>query len=166
MQKEMEKLFERLVGQLVKDGLEIEQRDLERPWGGFVLIAEDQAELFARKYFPGLSLHDLSKGSKVSPKILMVAPHKKLSWQYHLRRKEVWRVLQGPVGIVRSESDEEKAMKSLESGEFITLKKEERHRLIGLENWGIVAELWIHTDPSHPSNEEDIVRLQDDFKRI
>jgi len=28
-----------------------------------------------------------------------------------------------------------------------------------------VAELWRHLDPQHPSDEEDIVRLQDDFGR-
>ena len=40
----------------------------------------------------------------------------------------------------------------------------ERHRLIGLEDYGIVAEIWQHTDSVH-SDEEDIVRVQDDFKR-
>jgi hypothetical protein len=28
---------------------------------------------------------------------------------------------------------------------------------------GIVAEIWQHTDLNQPSDEEDIVRLQDDF---
>jgi hypothetical protein len=41
----------------------------------------------------------------------------------------------------------------------------ERHRLVGLDQLGIVAELWQHLDPAHPSDEEDIVRLQDDFGR-
>ena len=41
----------------------------------------------------------------------------------------------------------------------------ERHRLVGLENWGVVAEFWQHTDPDHPSDEDDIVRVQDDYKR-
>jgi hypothetical protein len=30
---------------------------------------------------------------------------------------------------------------------------------------GIVAEIWMHTDENHPSDEEDIVRLEDDFAR-
>ena len=42
----------------------------------------------------------------------------------------------------------------------------ERHRLVGLKEWGIIAEIWIHTDANHPSDENDIVRLQDDFKRV
>jgi hypothetical protein len=29
----------------------------------------------------------------------------------------------------------------------------------------MVAEIWQHTDPNHPSDEDDIVRLQDDFGR-
>jgi hypothetical protein len=46
------------------------------------------------------------------------------------------------------------------------LKKGERHRLIGFETWGVVAEFWQHTDPTNPSNEEDIIRLQDDYSRV
>ena len=30
---------------------------------------------------------------------------------------------------------------------------------------GIVEEVWLHTDPSNPSNEEDNHRLADDFGR-
>ena len=48
---------------------------------------------------------------------------------------------------------------------MITLQKAERHRLIGLDTWGVVAEFWQHTDASPPSNEDDIVRLQDDYAR-
>ena len=41
----------------------------------------------------------------------------------------------------------------------------QRHRLIGLDGWGIVAEIWRHTDAENPSDEDDIVRVQDDFGR-
>lgn len=41
----------------------------------------------------------------------------------------------------------------------------ERHRLVGLDNWGVVAEIWQHTDPNEPSKEEDIVRLSDNYGR-
>ena len=50
-------------------------------------------------------------------------------------------------------------------GEVIVLQKGERHRLIGHESYGIVTEIWQHTDSEHPSAEDDIVRLQDDFGR-
>ena len=55
--------------------------------------------------------------------------------------------------------------KQLIIGNIIQLKQGERHRLIGLDGWGIVAEIWRHTDASNPSNEDDIIRLQDDFGR-
>jgi mannose-6-phosphate isomerase len=46
------------------------------------------------------------------------------------------------------------------------MDKGERHRLIGLDSWRIVAEIWQHTDLENPSDEDDIVRLQDDFGRL
>ena len=53
----------------------------------------------------------------------------------------------------------------LKVGDKIKLKQGKRHRLIGLEGWGVVAEIWQHTDAANPSDEDDIVRLQDDFGR-
>ena len=50
-------------------------------------------------------------------------------------------------------------------GDQITLTQGERHRLIGLDDYGVVAEIWQHTDKKNPSDEEDIVRVQDDFGR-
>ena len=49
--------------------------------------------------------------------------------------------------------------------EVVSLQQGERHRLIGTQGWGVVAEIWMHTDPNHPSDEADIVRLQDDYSR-
>ena len=101
----------------------------------------------------------------MSPKILVVAPQKRLSWQYHHRRAEIWRVIQGQAGVKRSDTDTEGELEILNIGDTITLQQGERHRLIGLDSWGIVAEIWQHTDSENPSDEEDIVRLQDDFGR-
>ncbi len=103
--------------------------------------------------------------SKLSPKILVVAPNKRLSWQYHFRRSEIWKILSGIVGVKTSATDEEGGIQQLGPETFIKMEKGERHRLIGLDSWGIVAEIWQHTDPESPSDEEDIVRLQDDFGR-
>lgn len=103
--------------------------------------------------------------NKLSPKFLVVAPEKRLSWQYHFRRAEIWTVISGPVGIAISDTDEQGPVGSYVSGDFIKLQQGERHRLIGLNDWGVVAEIWQHTDASQPSDESDIVRLQDDFGR-
>ncbi|RYE56762.1 MAG: phosphoheptose isomerase, partial [Sphingobacteriales bacterium] len=108
---------------------------------------------------------DLKIGGKLSPKILIVAPEKRLSWQYHHRRAEIWQVVEGNVGIVTSDNDTEGELKSYAPAQQIKLQKGERHRLIGLKDWGVVAEIWQHTDAENPSDEDDIVRVQDDFGR-
>ncbi len=48
-------------------------------------------------------------------------------------------------------------------GTTVSLIKGECHRLVGVNEWGIIAEIWQHTDANNPSNEDDIVRVQDDF---
>lgn len=69
------------------------------------------------------------------------------------------------MGVIISNSDTEGELKTLVNGDFIQMDKGERHRLIGLDSWGVIAEIWQHTDHNNPSDEEDIVRLQDDFGR-
>ncbi|WP_299754280.1 phosphoheptose isomerase [uncultured Pontibacter sp.] len=159
------KLFEELEQELQANGFNIAKQDRSRPWGGFFVIDEAQAQRFADMYFNGISIDDLKISGKLSPKILVVAPEKRLSWQYHHRRAEIWRVVTGTVGVVTSNTDEEGERKTLQPGDQIKLKQGERHRLVGLENWGVLAEIWQHTDASQPSDEEDIVRVQDDFGR-
>ena len=143
----------------------IANKDTERPWGGFLVIDEDDAEKFIDKFFPELTREQLSISGKLSPKILIVGPNKKLSWQYHHRRAEVWKLVSGTAGVVRSDNDTEKELIVLQPGDTIELQQGERHRLIGLDHWGIVAEIWRHTDAENPSDEDDIVRVQDDFGR-
>ena len=83
-------------------GFEIISKDFERPWGGFLVIDENQSQKFANKFFDGINIESLKIGGKLSPKILIVKPNSKLSWQYHHRREEIWKVFKGKVGISRS----------------------------------------------------------------
>ena len=140
-------------------------KDFERPWGGFLVIKEEQAQDFANKFFDGIDVESLKLGGKSSPKILIVKPNLKLSWQYHHRRAEIWKVFKGEVGVSRSFDDNEKPLKKLITGDQIKLKKGERHRLIGLDNFAVIAEIWQHTDLENPSNDNDIIRLSDDYGR-
>lgn len=146
-------------------GYQIVDYDSERPWGGFLVIDEAQAQKFANQFFDGIPIDSLKIGGKLSPKILIVNPKARLSWQYHHRRAEIWRVYQGTVGIIRSNDNDQKPILTLNEGDQVRLNQGERHRLIGLQKQAMVAEIWQHTDPNNPSNEEDIVRLQDDFGR-
>lgn len=159
-------IFETVENQLATDGFTISSKDLNRPWGGFFVINEVEADKFIETYFPGYTKEQLMIGEKLSPKFLVVAPNKRLSWQYHFRRAEIWRVVSGPVKVAISETDEEPPGEFYNDGDIIVLSKGTRHRLIGAaENYGVVAEIWQHTNPQQPSDEEDIIRLQDDFGR-
>jgi mannose-6-phosphate isomerase len=160
-----EKLFQETEQQLKAQGFTIDKQDQSRPWGGFFVINEDQAQAFADTYFDGMPIDQLKISGKLSPKILIVAPEKRLSWQYHHRRAEIWKVVKGTVGVVTSDTDQEGELKRFEPGALITLKQGERHRLVGLDDWGVLAEIWQHTNAENPSNEDDIVRVQDDFGR-
>ena len=157
--------FTKIADILSEQKLTVVSQDFTRPWGGFFVIDENQAQEFANLYFDGLDVSGLRVSGKLSPKILLVKPGARLSWQYHHRRKETWRVVNGPVGIARSLTDEQGPVKIFETGNKVVMEKGERHRLIGLKNWGVVAEVWQHTDLKHPSDEEDIIRVQDDYKR-
>ncbi|KRO88475.1 MAG: phosphoheptose isomerase [Bacteroidetes bacterium] len=154
------------IEELIKSlGFNVVSKDFKRPWGGFLVIDENQAQSFSNQFFKGINIEDLKISGKLSPKILIVNPDSRLSWQYHHRRAEVWRVYKGEVGVIISENDSQKEMKTYKEGDQITLKQGERHRLIGLNNYGVVAEVWQHTDKNSPSDENDIVRVQDDFGR-
>jgi mannose-6-phosphate isomerase-like protein (cupin superfamily) len=158
-------VFEQIESALKKENFTVVKQDQTRPWGGFFVIDESQAAAFAAKFFPHLDMETIKITNKLSPKILVVAPNKRLSWQYHFRRAEIWKIVSGVVGVKTSATDEEGEIQKLSPGTFIQMDKGERHRLIGLESWGVVAEIWQHTDPENPSDEDDIVRLQDDFGR-
>ena len=151
--------------QIESFGYQIIDYDFDRPWGGFLVIEEKQAQKFSDQFFEGIAIEILKISGKLSPKILIVEPKARLSWQYHHRRAEMWRVYKGTVGIIRSNDDDQKPLITLNQGDQVRLKQAERHRLIGLEEQALVAEIWQHTDPENPSNEEDIIRLQDDFGR-
>jgi mannose-6-phosphate isomerase len=158
-------IFNYIQKQLETNQFTIISKDHHRPWGGFFVIEEHQAQAFANRYFEGLDVSSLKISGQLSPKILIVAPDKRLSWQYHHRRAEIWRVIQGQAGVKRSPTNEEGPLEVLNVGDTITLQQGERHRLIGLDEYAVIAEIWQHTDADHPSDEEDIVRVQDDFGR-
>jgi len=160
-----QEVFEKVSQYLADKELSIAQQDDQRPWGGFFVIDEAQAEKFISIYFPQLSREELDISGKLSPKILIVAPEKRLSWQYHHRRAEIWKLIGGTAAVITSDTDEEKEIANLKPGDEVQLRQGERHRLVGLDGWGIVAEIWRHTDAAHPSDEADIVRVQDDFGR-
>jgi mannose-6-phosphate isomerase len=73
-------------------GFKIELKVFERPWGGFLVIDERQAQEFSNKFFEGLDVNTLKIGGKLSPNILIVKPAARLSCQYHNRHAEIWQI--------------------------------------------------------------------------
>jgi mannose-6-phosphate isomerase-like protein (cupin superfamily) len=107
-----------------------------RPWGKF-------------RSFP----YQMAK----SIKIITVNPGASLSLQYHHHRSEFWVVLDAGLEITVGE----RVWQPRVNEEiFIPRKTPHRLRCLGSQP-GRVLEIWIGD-----SNEEDIVRLQDDYGRI
>jgi mannose-6-phosphate isomerase-like protein (cupin superfamily) len=150
---------------LKEAGFSLSSHDLSRPWGGFFVLEEAEIRTFKQTFFPNVHLSEEQFSQKLSPKFLLVAPGARLSWQYHFRRAELWNLVAGDAAICRSLDDSQGEANPLLAGEVVSLAQGERHRLIGTSTWGVVAEIWMHSDPGFPSDESDIVLLQDDYAR-
>jgi len=140
----------------------------QKPWGAYFRFDNKDADLFVAEFFPGLSPSEARLGNndlELSPKILLVAPKQRLSWQYHDHRSERWAFLNAGA-YCHSLTDEEGELQTASAGDIVQFATSERHRLIGsLATYTLVAEIWQHTNPAIPSAEDDIVRLQDDYNR-
>ena len=156
--------YKNIEDELTNLGFQIVDSNFEKPWGAYFCIDETQVQDFSDKFFYGIDVGSLKIENKLSPKILIVKPNVRLSWQYHNRRAEIWQVYKGIVGVVQSDTDIQNELKKYTPGDQIKLRQGERHRLVGLTDYGVVAEIWQHTDKVL-SNEDDIVRVQDDYGR-
>lgn len=139
----------------------------EKPWGGYIRIANDEADKFVSEFFSGVSSEEarLGIGIDLSPKILIVTPEQRLSWQYHNRRAERWMFL-AEGSYNKSHTDEQGEPVLASAGQEVQFETGERHRLNGIDGkYSLVAEIWQHTDVDNPSDEDDIIRLADDYSR-
>lgn len=149
-------------------GYDIVEANEDKPWGAYYRLDAAQITQFLEDFFPGLSLTEAKLGNEkaeLSPKFLVVAPGQRLSWQYHDRRAERWTFLTDGL-YHRSVDDELGEPVQAIAGEVVQFQTGERHRLCATANgWTVVAEIWQHTDPTQLSDENDIVRLADDYSR-
>jgi mannose-6-phosphate isomerase len=136
-----------------------------RPWGFFLSVDEDQTDDFIKEFYDGVELKGIDTNLPLRPKFLGIEPGKRLSWQYHHRRAEIWHCLAGKFELVTSDTDEEDKHQNVHAGQVVNMPQGMRHRGVGLGGWALIAEIWQHTEPDNPSNEDDIVRVQDDFGR-
>lgn len=151
-----------------QSGYTIVEENIDKPWGAYLRLINNQADAFVADFFPGLSPEEARLGNptaELSPKILIVSPNQRLSWQYHHRRAERWAFV-NTGAYNKSLYDEPGEPKEALAGEVVQFGQSERHRLIGaIAHYTLVAEIWQHTDPTQQSDEDDIVRLADDYSR-
>lgn len=140
-----------------------------KPWGAYVRFDGSSAEKFVAEFFPRLSITEARLGiekAELSPKILLVLPGERLSWQLHHRRAERW-IFLTEGGYYKSGTDEQGELQIAKAGDVVQFACGERHRLVGAtDSYTLVAEIWQHVDATELSDEADIVRLADDYERI
>jgi mannose-6-phosphate isomerase-like protein (cupin superfamily) len=91
-------------------------------------------------------------------KRVTVLPGKRLSYQKHFKRLEHWHIVEGS-GLVTLEGKQI----SLITGENITIPCEAAHRIA---NAGKVPLVFIEVQHGSYCEEDDILRLEDDYGRV
>ena len=89
-------------------------------------------------------------------KLIYVNANSRLSLQYHKKRSEFWKVIKGSAMV---EIDEKTII--LEEGETITIPRQARHRVLARERECIILEIAYGR-----FDENDIVRIEDDYQRV
>lgn len=89
-------------------------------------------------------------------KLIYVNANSRLSLQYHKKRSEFWKVIKGTAMV---EIDEKRIV--LGEGETITIPRHAKHRVLALESECIILEIAYGR-----FDENDIVRLEDDYQRV
>jgi mannose-6-phosphate isomerase-like protein (cupin superfamily) len=160
--------FAEELGRVQDAGLDIIETNADKPWGAYACIDPAQVAMFTDRYFPGITLEELTQGNPNAPlslKIMGVFPGHRLSLQFHNRRAERWRFITAG-GYRESDTDEEGDRIEAQAGDIVQFARRARHRLEGRpDGMTLVAEIWQHSDPDNPSDEDDIVRLADDYTR-
>jgi mannose-6-phosphate isomerase len=158
-------VIEEVQSYLESKGYKLTEHDFERPWGFYFYIDPAQTKKFADEFFESVELTGINSNQPLQPKVLVFEPGQRLSWQYHHRRAEIWRCLTDDCWVMSSSDDSQPEPKTIMFGEIVNSTPGIRHRGGANDKWAAIAEIWQHTDPDHPSDENDIVRLQDDYGR-
>jgi mannose-1-phosphate guanylyltransferase len=88
-------------------------------------------------------------------KLIYVNTNSRLSLQYHRKRSEFWKVIKGTAMV---ELDGKVII--LTESDTITIPKRAKHRITALENGCVILEIAYGR-----FDENDIVRLEDDYQR-
>jgi hypothetical protein len=163
------KLTQDICDSAVSSGYTITEVDTQRPWGAYIRFDDKDAGLLIEDFFSKLDSKDVLLDNNVaglSPKLLIVSPEARLSWQYHLRRSELWSPINNANYHSSMDDNNQGELQAIDSGDILELSALERHRLVGAVGiYSVVAEIWQHRYLDNPSTEDDIVRVEDDYSR-
>ena len=109
----------------------------KRPWGKYFVIDET---------------------SNYKIKKIEVEVGQRLSYQYHNKRSEAWTIISG-LALITLDGIEKKFNK----GETVIIPVGVKHRV---KNIGKVKLIFIEVQTGEYFGEDDIVRIEDDYKRI
>ena len=107
-----------------------------RPWGKYEVLLDSD---------------------NVKVKRITVNPYSRLSYQYHKKRSETWTIVEGEALVIL---DDERVFRS--PGESIKIPLGAKHRA-----WNETHELglFIEVQTGTYFGEDDIIRIEDDYKR-
>ena len=107
-----------------------------RPWGKFFVIQENENYKIKR---------------------IEVEPGHRLSYQYHKKRSETWIIIMGKCKITIEDHENKN-----EKGDVIQIPQGAKH---WVENIGKQKLVFVEIQTGEYFGEDDIIRIQDDYKR-
>ena len=132
-------------------------QDVKRVVDALKAMQRDEYLVHKRVYRPWGYYEGLDSGERFQVKRLMVKPGSKLSLQMHHHRAEHWIVVSGTAKVTRGDDT---LLLSENQSTYIPLGA--KHRL---ENVGKMPLYMIEVQSGSYLGEDDIVRLEDDYKR-
>ena len=108
----------------------------DRPWGRYFVLHDEQ---------------------NYKVKRIEVESGQRLSYQFHYKRSEAWTIVQG-IAVITLDGSE----KEYQAGETVLIPQGMKHRV---ENKSEELLIFIEVQTGTYFGEDDIVRLEDDYKR-
>lgn len=113
------------------------QKKIEKPWG--------------------YEIHWVPENLPYMGKVLHIDAGKRLSLQYHDKKRETWFLINGRAKVVWDNENKELVETELEKGKGYTCEVGQRHRLVGITDCDVVEVSTPEIGTTY--------RLEDDFKR-
>jgi mannose-6-phosphate isomerase len=100
----------------------------------------------------------LDEGKQYKVKRIEVNPGRRLSYQRHARRREHWRIVNGEGRVILDGQEI-----TVKEGDGVEVPPKAAHRI---ENTGAKTLVFIEVQLGDYLEEDDIVRLEDDYGRV